>query len=95
MIAARFGVARDSVKLIIARELGHKNSQGDGSHLSEGSSKKARLEFSRDLLEILEDHQELQFGGMAAGNYSWLQYLIQFDAVTLRIRAVISAEKTF
>jgi hypothetical protein len=67
---------------------------------SQGAREKSRIEFSRDLLQILEDHRELQFDGITTGDESWFRYLIQFDsmfvsfrdAVTPRIRPDISTK---
>jgi hypothetical protein len=60
IIAAHFGVAHDSVKMIRAREFGLKQfsrrwllDQLNGAH------KKSQVEFSRDLLQMLEHNREL------------------------------------
>jgi hypothetical protein len=71
IIAAHFGIARDSVKMILAREVGLETfSRRWLPRQLSGAQKKSRVEFTRDVVQILEDHQELQFDGIATGDES-------------------------
>jgi hypothetical protein len=64
--------------------------------------KMSREEFSREVPQILENDQELQFNGIETEDKSWFRYLIQSDSmfvssretVTRKIRPNISAKET-
>jgi hypothetical protein len=71
IIVAHFRVARDSGKMIPARNLSlHRFSRRWLPLLRNGAQKKSRVEFSRHVLQILEDHRELQFDGIATRDES-------------------------
>jgi hypothetical protein len=81
IIAAQFGVVRDSVKTILSRELDLQEfARRKLPHSLSEAQKKSRVEFSRDVLQILEDHREMQFDEIATGNESWFRYLIHSDS---------------
>jgi hypothetical protein len=50
--------------------------------------KKSRVEFSRDFLQLLEDHRELQFDGVTTEDQSWFRYLIQSESMLASSRYV-------
>jgi hypothetical protein len=82
IIEVHFEVARDSVKITLARELDLKKlSRRWLPHQLSDIQQKSRIEFSLDLLQILEDHRELQFEGIATRDESSFRYLIQSDSM--------------
>jgi hypothetical protein len=80
IISAHFRIARDSVKIIPARELGRKKTSKRWlPHKLSNTQKKPWVKFSRDVLQILKDRRELQFDWRAIGDKSSFQYFIQSD----------------
>jgi hypothetical protein len=65
IIATQFGIARDSVKMILARELNLNifSRRWLSDQLSD-AQRKSLVEFSQGLLQILENCQEMQFDGI-------------------------------
>jgi hypothetical protein len=57
--------------------------------LTERRSENPRVEFSRDLLQNLEDHQEMQFDGMTTGDESSFQQLIRCDCMRASSREAV------
>jgi hypothetical protein len=78
MIAGHFGIARDLVKMILAKELGlQKYPKRWPPHQLSEVQKTPGVERPPDLLQILEDNRELQLDRIATRDESWFRYLIQ------------------